>query len=56
MSELKVAVMTGTGQYMTAAGSRTRVCARQASSKQQQCFDYSVLAHDVMGRMVLVER
>ena len=26
------------------------------SSKQQQCFDYSVLAHDVMGRMVLVER
>ena len=25
------------------------------SSKQQQCFDYSVLAHDVMGGMVLVE-
>jgi hypothetical protein len=22
----------------------------------QQCFDYSVLAHDVIGRMVLVER
>jgi hypothetical protein len=26
------------------------------SSKQQQCFDYSVLTHDVTGRMVLVER
>ena len=25
------------------------------SSKQQQCFDCSVLAHDVTGRMVLVE-
>ena len=26
------------------------------SLKQQQCFDYSVLTHDVMGGMVLVER
>ena len=44
MSELKVAVMTGAGQDMMAAGCMNRVCTRQASwQTTQSCLSRAIL-------------